>query len=53
MRETKPAKWTFLRYAWKPEGSSLAPYNEGILDTLSSLAPFRLHQLDINDTFFM
>ena len=31
----------FLRCAWKPGGSSLAPYFEGILDTSSSLAPFQ------------
>ena len=30
-----------LRCVWKPGGSSLAPYFEGILDTPSSLAPFQ------------
>ena len=30
-----------LRCAWKPGGSSLAPYFEGILDSSSSLAPFQ------------
>ena len=30
-----------LRCAWKPGGSSLAPYFEGILDTSSSLALFQ------------
>ena len=30
-----------LRCAWKPGGSSLAPYDEGTLDTRSSLAPFQ------------
>ena len=30
-----------LRCAWKPGGSSLAPYFEVILDTSSSLAPFQ------------
>ena len=36
---SKKSSW--LRCVWKPGGSSLAPYFEGILDTPSSLAPFQ------------
>ena len=39
--DTEISQAPFLRCAWKPGGSSLAPYFEGILDTSNSLAPFQ------------
>lgn len=56
-RTNKNGQLTFLRCAWKPEGSSLAPYNEGLPSVCTSSTLMMLfsystcfHELSFSDS---